>query len=268
MSKNNSLKLLFIFLLCFLTYPAIESFAHGISDDQKARMLSGGYLQYIVLGAEHMLTGYDHLLFLFGVIFFLTNFKDILKLVTSFTLGHCITLILATFYKITWNYYLIDAFIAITVIYKGFDNNNGFQKYFSTSSPNMSIMVFLFGLLHGFGLSTRLQQLPLGDDALHILLRILSFNLGVEIGQVVALFVMLIFLSVWRKKASFKRFSFSANIGLIFAGIFLFFMQMHGYWHDSSPNSFRFPDEEHKHIHEDMNIDKLKKESGYDNIDK
>ena len=102
--------------------------AHGISEADRQRMLDGGYLQYVWLGATHMLTGYDHLLFLFGVVFFLTTFKDIAKFVTAFTVGHCITLILATFYQITWNYYLIDALIAVSVIYKGFDNNGGFQK--------------------------------------------------------------------------------------------------------------------------------------------
>ncbi|HNE58998.1 MAG TPA: HupE/UreJ family protein, partial [Nitrosomonas sp.] len=176
-------------ILLFLLIP-VSALAHGISEEDKLRMLSGGYLQYIGLGATHMLTGYDHLLFLFGVVFFLTSFKDIAKFVTAFTVGHCITLIFATFYQITWNYFLIDAIIALSVIYKGFDNNGGFQKYLDMKSPNLLGAVFLFGLLHGFGLSTRLQQLPLGDDSTGILLRILSFNLGVEIGQIVALVVM------------------------------------------------------------------------------
>lgn len=104
--------------------------AHGISPEDRQRMLDGGYLHYIGLGATHMLTGYDHLLFLFGVVFFLTTFKDVAKFVTVFTLGHCITLILATFYGITWNYFLIDAVIALSVMYKGFDNLGGFQRVF------------------------------------------------------------------------------------------------------------------------------------------
>ena len=142
-----------------------DALAHGISEADRQRMLSGGYLQYVGLGVTHMLTGYDHLLFLFGVVFFLSNFKDVAKFVTVFTIGHCITLVFATFFKITWNYYLVDAIIAISVIYKGFDNNGGFQKYFDMKSPNLLAAVFGFGLLHGFGLSTRLQQLPLGDDS-------------------------------------------------------------------------------------------------------
>jgi hypothetical protein len=217
--------------------------AHGISEADRQSMLDGGYLRYIGLGASHMLTGYDHLLFLFGVVFFLTGFKDVAKFVTVFTIGHCITLIFATYYKITWNYYLVDAIIALSVIYKGFDNNGGFQKYFQMASPNLLAAVFGFGLLHGFGLSTRLQQLPLGDDNTAMLLRILSFNVGVEFGQIAALTVMLALLAIWRKRASFARFSFAANLAIVYAGVYLLFTQLHGYQHDSHPDSFRFPTE-------------------------
>ena len=232
------------------------AFAHGISEDDKQRMLDGGYLQYVGLGASHMLTGYDHLLFLLGVVFFLTTFKDVVKFVTVFTIGHCITLIFATFFKITWNYWLVDAIIAISVIYKAFDNNGGFQRVFGIPSPNLVKMVFAFGLLHGFGLSTRLQQLPLGDDPWQMLMRILSFNVGVELGQIAALVVMVGLLAIWRKRESFAKFSYTANLGLIAAGIYLLFAQLHGYQHDINGETFRFPVEEHRHIHEDMNIDK------------
>lgn len=234
----------------------LMAFAHGISDADRQSMLDGGYVRYIGLGASHMLTGYDHLLFLFGVVFFLTSFKDVAKFVTVFTLGHCITLIFATYYKITWNFYLVDAIIAISVIYKGFDNNGGFQRVFDMKSPNLLAAVFGFGLLHGFGLSTRLQQLPLGDDNMAMLLRILSFNVGVEIGQIAALTVMVGVLAFWRKRPTFYRFSFAANLGLAYAGVYLLFMQLHGYQHDTNSESFRFPVQEHKHIHEDMDIDK------------
>jgi len=230
--------------------------AHGISDADKQRMLEGGYLQYVGLGATHMLTGYDHLLFLFGVVFFLTTFKDIAKFVTAFTLGHCITLIVATFLQITWNYFLVDALIAVSVIYKGFDNNGGFQKHFGVRSPNLLAVVFGFGLLHGFGLSTRLQQLPLGDDEGAILMRILSFNVGVEIGQIAALSMMVVLLALWRQRSSFQRFSVLANVALVYAGVLLLLMQLHGYQHDTDPNGFRFPAQEHRHEHEDMDIDK------------
>lgn len=237
-----------------LTALPLAALAHGISEADRQSMLAGGYLRYIALGASHMLTGYDHLLFLLGVVFFLTRFKDVAKFVTVFTLGHCITLILATYFKITWNFYLVDAIIALSVIYKGFDNNGGFQKYFDMKSPNLLAAVFGFGLLHGFGLSTRLQQLPLGDDGTAMLLRILSFNLGVEIGQMAALTVMVGLLAFWRHRPSFRRFSLAANLGLMYAGVYLLFVQLHGYQHDVDPNGFRFPAQEHQHVHEDMDI--------------
>ena len=239
--------------LLLLALPLL-AVAHGISEADRQHMLDGAYLRYISLGASHMLTGYDHLLFLFGVVFFLTTFKDVAKLVTVFTIGHCITLVFATYYKITWNYYLVDAMIALSVIYKGFDNNGGFQKYFQMASPNLLAAVFGFGLLHGFGLSTRLQQLPLGDDSTAMLLRILSFNVGVEVGQIAALTAMLALLAIWRKRPSFARFSFAANLAIVYAGVYLLFTQLHGYQHDSHPDSFRFPAEEHRHAHEDMDI--------------
>ncbi|TDP78674.1 HupE/UreJ protein [Aquabacterium commune] len=230
--------------------------AHGISEADKQRMLDGGYLQYIGLGASHMLTGYDHLLFLFGVVFFLTKFSDVAKFVTVFTLGHCITLISATFLQITWNFWLVDALIAISVMYKAFDNNGGFQKHLNCNSPNLLAVVFGFGLLHGFGLSTRLQQLPLGEDAVAMLMRILSFNVGVELGQIAALTVMVWVLSLWRKHASFSRFSTLANNCLMAVGALLLLMQLHGYQHDSGAEEFRFPTKEHEHAHEDLEVDK------------
>ena len=134
-------------MLLLALLPVI-ALAHGISDEDKQRMLDGGYIQYIWLGASHMLTGYDHLLFLLGVVFLLSTFKDIVKFVTVFTIGHCITLIFATYFKITWNFWLVDAIIAVSVIYKGFDNNNGFQRHFNMASPNLLKMVFAFGLLN------------------------------------------------------------------------------------------------------------------------
>lgn len=237
-----------------LVFFPLFAFAHGISDADRQRMLDGGYLQYVWLGASHMLTGYDHLLFLLGVVFFLTTFKDILKFVTIFTIGHCITLVFATYFKITWNFWLVDAIIAISVIYKGFDNNGGFQRHFNMKPPNLRLMVFAFGLLHGFGLSTRLQQLPLGEDPTHMLVRILSFNVGVELGQVLALALMVAALGIWRKFKSFAQFSYAANLALIAAGIYLLFVQLHGYQHDVNGESFRFPEGEHRHIHEDMDI--------------
>jgi hypothetical protein len=241
-------------LLAVLAGLPLAVLAHGISDADRQRMLDGGYLQYVGLGASHMLTGYDHLLFLFGVVFFLMSFKDVVKFVSVFTLGHCITLIFATYYRITWNYYLVDAVIALSVIYKAFDNNGGFERLFQMRSPNLLGAVFGFGLLHGFGLSTRLQQLPLGDDPWAMLWRILSFNVGVELGQIAALVVMVGLLAAWRHTASFTRFAYAANLGLMYLGVGLLLMQLHGYQHDADPDSFRFPAAEHRHAHEDLDI--------------
>lgn len=261
------LKRIGLWLACAGLFIApFAALAHGISDADKQRMLDGGYLQYVGLGASHMLSGYDHLLFLFGVVFFLSSFKDIAKFVTAFTLGHCITLVAATFLQITWNYFLVDALIAVSVIYKGFDNNGGFQKHLGIASPNLLAVVFGFGLLHGFGLSTRLQQLPLGDDQVSMLMRILSFNVGVEIGQIAALSVMVALLALWRQKASFTQFSVLANRGLVYAGVMLLLMQLHGYQHDIDPDGFRFPAQEHRHEHEDMDIEKSTDPTGRDNL--
>ena len=256
MDKFLSVRLSVRLMAVLLVVTPFVALAHGISDADRQSMLDGGYLRYIGLGASHMLTGYDHLLFLLGVVFFLTSFKDVAKFVTAFTLGHCITLIFATYYKITWNYYLVDAIIAVSVIYKGVDNNGGFQKYFGIKSPHLLGAVFAFGLLHGFGLSTRLQQLPLGDDSASMLLRILSFNVGVEVGQISALTIMVGLLALWRHRLSFQRFSFAANLALVYAGVYLLFVQLHGYQHDANPNGFGFPVQEHQHIHEDMDIQK------------
>lgn len=243
----NKLVGLFLFLLTMTAY------GHGISEEAKQMMIDGGYIQYIMLGANHMITGYDHLLFLFGVIFFLTKFKDVLKFVTAFTLGHSITLILATFMGITANYWLIDAVIAITVIYKGFDNNKGFQKYLGMQkAPNLILMIFLFGLIHGFGLSTRLQQLPLGFPGVEMFTRIISFNIGVELGQIAALALMIAVLSRFRNTDLFDRFSKVANDALMICGFLLLLMQLHGYLHMSHPNDYGFPEDSHQHTHDKM----------------
>jgi hypothetical protein len=245
-----------------------SSFAHGISPEARQAMIDGGYGRYILLGAEHMITGYDHLLFLFGVIFFLTSFKDIVKFISIFTLGHSITLILATFMGITANYWLIDAIIALSVCYKGFDNNNGFKDYLGfKKAPDLLMMVFIFGLIHGFGLSTRLQQLPLGEKGSVMLGRIISFNVGVEIGQIAALAIMLFILNFIRKTDFFKKFSKVANHGLILAGFMLLLMQLHGYLHTSSPDEFGFSEDNHYHHH--MKMDEIKRNrptNSHDNL--
>jgi len=224
--------------------------AHGMSEADKLSILNAGFIEFIKLGSTHMLSGYDHLLFLFGVIFFLTRFMDIVKFITAFTIGHSITLIFATIYSIQANYYLIDAVIALTVIYKGFENLNGFKKYFNYQPPNLIWMVFAFGLIHGFGLSTRLQQLPLGDDGL--IGKIIAFNIGVEFGQIIALAIMLLLLSSWRHTTSFSHFTKAANVALIVIGSLLLLMQLHSYQHSAYADDFPLNKDDHHHTHQDM----------------
>jgi hypothetical protein len=243
------LKYIFVFFAFIFTH--ITAFAHGVSQSDQALMESGNFMHFMYLGTVHMVTGYDHILFIFGVIFFLTKFKAIVKFITAFTLGHSITLIFATLFGINANYFLVDAVIAFSVIYKGFENIDGFKKYFKVKSPNLLFIVFLFGLIHGFGLSTRLQQIAIGSKGL--LLKIISFNIGVEIGQIIALTVLILLISRWRKKESFSQFSTVSNTGLIIAGTFLLIMQMHGYFHTTSPEEFGFPKDKHTHIHADEN---------------
>ncbi|MEL6391038.1 MAG: HupE/UreJ family protein, partial [Bacteroidota bacterium] len=186
----------------------------------------GDLFAYIRVGATHMLTGYDHLLFLTGVIFYLNNFKDILRFITVFTIGHCITLVGATYAGITANEHLVDAVIALSVLYKGFENLEGFQKL-NMKSPNLLTMVGVFGLIHGFGLSTRLQSFDMGQDQL--LAKILCFNLGVEVGQILALIPIVFIITSFRKLKQFPAFYKAVNWYLILAGIALFVYQMWGY---------------------------------------
>ena len=213
-----------------------QAFAHGMSEAEKQIIIEGGNLRYIWIGATHMLSGYDHLAFVFGIIFFLTRFKDIVKYVTAFTLGHSITLIFATFNAIQVNYFLIDAIIALSVCYIAFANLDGFKKYLNVTAPNMLAMIFGLGLIHGLGLSTRLQQLPLSED--HLLMNIISFNVGIELGQITALALMLLIIAAFRKSHSFPIFSKISNFGLILAGGFLFLMQMHGYEHSANAEEY------------------------------
>jgi hypothetical protein len=245
-----------------------QAFGHGMSEAEKLSIMEGGNLRYMWIGATHMLSGYDHLLFVLGIVFFLTRFRDIVKYITAFTLGHSATLIFATFNGIQVNYFLIDAVIAISVCYIAFANLDGFRKYLDVKPPNLLAMITGLGLIHGLGLSTRLQQLPLSEDEL--LLNIISFNVGIEVGQIMALTVMLGLLSGWRKSASFKPFSTISNYGLIFAGLFLFMMQMHGYSHTNNPDEFGFSADNHVHDHirmDDERAAKVIEETKHDSID-
>ena len=249
---------LFVILL---TLFASQAFGHGMSEAEKQIIIEGGILRYIWIGATHMLSGYDHLAFVFGIIFFLTKFKDIVKYITAFTVGHSITLIIATFNAIQVNYFLVDAVIALSVCYIAFHNLDGFKKYFNVKAPNMLAMIFSLGLIHGLGLSTRLQQLPLNPDDL--LMNIISFNVGIEIGQISALAVMLFVIAFFRKKEAFATFAKAANGFLIIAGAYLFMMQMHGYEHTTNTEELGGKAEVTKNVKE---LDSAEKSNWKDTI--
>lgn len=223
-------------LAIVITLLASQAFGHGMSEAEKQTIIEGGNLRYIWIGATHMLSGYDHLAFVFGIIFLLTKFKEIVKYITAFTIGHSITLIYATFNAIQINYFLVDAVIALSVCYIAFHNLDGFRKWLNVRAPNMMAMIFGLGLIHGLGLSTRLQQLPLSED--NLLMNIISFNVGIEIGQISALAVMLLLMSAFRKSHLFKSFSKASNTLLVIAGSYLFLMQMHGYEHTVNAEEF------------------------------
>lgn len=203
-------------------------FAHGVSDADQQILSNGGLGAYIYVGTKHMLTGYDHLLFLAGVIFYLSGFKDIVKFITVFTIGHSITLTGASYAGIKADEHLIDAVIALSVLYKGFENLDGFKKILGTRSPNLLLMVFIFGLIHGFGLATRLQSFDIGTD--QFLPKIICFNIGVELGQVLALIPIVFIISKWKSFKSYDPFYKAANFYLVIAGIGLFIFQIYNYF--------------------------------------
>lgn len=209
---------------------SVEALAHGVDDNTRNFLENNAGVQFIpflYIGAKHMVTGYDHLLFLVGVIFFLYRSKDVLLYVTMFTIGHSITLLYGVLNDINVNAYIIDAIIGLSVAYKGFDNIGGFKKLFGRQ-PNTKLAVLIFGLFHGFGLATKLQEFNIPEDGL--LSNIIAFNIGVELGQFAALGVILIVINAWRKLPSYERFAVSTNTALMSAGFMLVGLQMAGYF--------------------------------------
>lgn len=219
--------LTFITLCIFAVSPVL---AHGVDLSTKQFLLTNdgvALIPFIYIGAKHMITGYDHLLFLIGVLFYLYKSKDIFIYVSLFTLGHSITLVFGAFNDIQVNPYLIDAIIGFSIVYKGFDNLGGFKRVFG-KQPNTKLAVLIFGLFHGFGLATKLQEFELKQDGL--LENLLAFNLGVEIGQIIALSFVLILLSFWRKFDSYLKFSGLTNTILMSCGWLLVMYQLTGYF--------------------------------------
>jgi hypothetical protein len=218
-----------LLLIVVLLLPA-AAFAHNVSKRDASFVESNqgaAIVPFLYLGAKHMVTGYDHLAFLVGVIFFLYRLKDIVQYVSLFTLGHSLTLMAGVFGGIHANPYVIDAIIGFSVVYKAFDNMDGFKRYLGFE-PNTKAAVLIFGLFHGFGLATKLQELDLSKNGL--IPNIISFNVGVEIGQVLALTAVLIVLSYWRTKSGFLSHAFATNTALMAVGFVLVGYQIAGYY--------------------------------------
>jgi hypothetical protein len=213
---------------CALLVPR-AALAHGVDSNTERFLLENAgraIIPFLYIGAKHMLTGYDHLLFLVGVIFFLYRSRDVLIYVSFFTLGHSLTLMAGVWYGTTVDPYLIDAIIGLSIVYKGFDNLRGFRRLLGIQ-PNTKAAVLIFGLFHGLGLATKLQQFMSSKEGL--LANLLAFNVGVELGQFSALALILIALSFWRRHPSFLRFSTATNTLLMSGGFVFVGYQMVGF---------------------------------------
>ena len=216
--------LLFFFLLGATTY------AHGVAEGDKGYIqeITGVHiLPFVYLGAKHMFTGYDHILFLLGVIFFLYRLKHIGVYVSLFAIGHSSTMLLGVYFGTNISGYLIDAIIGLSVVYKALDNIGAFQRWFGVQ-PNTKVTTLVFGLFHGFGLATKIQEYELSRDGL--IPNMLAFNVGVEIGQLLALATILIVMGYWRRTDSFLRHAYTANVTMMIAGFMLIGYQLTGYF--------------------------------------
>ncbi len=203
-----------------LLFVGSTALAHSIANDDANFVLGvdgPAVLPFIYLGAKHMVTGYDHLLFLVGVIFFLYRPRHVVQYVTLFALGHSITLLTGVLANWQVNAYLIDAVIGLSIVYKAFENLGGFRIL--PFQPDTRVAVFVFGLFHGLGLATKLQEYELADNGL--VTNIISFNIGVELGQILALSAIFIFLSAWRTSSSYLRHAFTTNTALMTGGFLL-----------------------------------------------
>jgi hypothetical protein len=209
--------------------PAV-ALGHGVAGGDQLFLEQSDGMQlgpFVYLGAKHMVTGYDHLLFIVGVIFFLYKVRDVAVYVSLFSLGHSITLLYGVLSGTYVNPYLIDAVIGFSVVYKGLDNLGVFERWLG-SQPDTKVAVLIFGLCHGFGLATKLQDFELSPDGL--VRNIVAFNVGVEVGQFLALTFVLIGISYWRRSGAFETQAHAANAALIVAGLGLVVYQLQGYF--------------------------------------
>lgn len=220
--------------LLSLLFATATASAHNVSAaDQSALAQNAGaqLILFTYLGAKHMVTGYDHLLFLVGVIFFLYRLREVALYVTLFAVGHSTTLLLGVLAGIEVNAYLIDAVIGLSVVYKALDNIDAFRSWFGVV-PNQKAAVLLFGFCHGLGLSSKLQELALSRDGL--VPNMIAFNVGVELGQLLALGAILIAMNYWRSRASFMRHAYLTNVALMASGFLLAGLQLSGWYFESS----------------------------------
>lgn len=225
--RRLSLSFVFAFLWLPLLIGTVLAHAVAAGDKGYIQEISGiNLLPFIYLGAKHMVTGYDHILFLFGVIFFLYRMKHIGIYVSLFALGHSSTLLLGVYFNIGINSYLIDAIIGLSVVYKAFDNLGAFQRWFGFQ-PSTKAATLIFGLFHGFGLSTKIIEYNISSDGL--VSNLLAFNVGVEIGQLLALASILIVMGYWRRTESFWRHAYTANVVMMTAGFVLIGYQLTGW---------------------------------------
>ena len=224
------IKILKNILVWFFIIVPMFLFAHGVpmGDQGYIQEINGvNFIPFMYLGAKHMGTGYDHLLFIVGVIFFLYRLKDIGIYVSLFALGHSSTLLLGVFADIHINAFIIDAIIGLSVVYKALDNLGAFQQWFGVQ-PNTKISTFIFGLFHGFGLAAKIIEFELDTNGLFT--NLIAFNIGVEVGQLLALSAILIIISYWRKRSSFLTHAYSANVILMALGFMLTGYQLFGYF--------------------------------------
>jgi hypothetical protein len=230
-SRRRTLLSLVLFVgLALLVGAPADAFAHGVAAGDKGYIqeISGVLLvPFAYLGAKHMVTGYDHLLFLLGVIFFLYRLKDIGVYVSLFALGHSTTLLLGVLANVSVSAYLIDAIIGLSVVYKALDNLGAYQRWFGIQ-PDTKVATLIFGLFHGFGLATKIIEYQISPDGL--IPNLIAFNVGVEIGQMLALSAILIAMSYWRRTASFAKHAYTGNVVMMSAGFLLVGYQLAGYF--------------------------------------
>ncbi len=209
---------------------ATDALAHAVTQGDKGYIqeVTGVHLfPFLYLGAKHMVTGYDHILFLLGVVFFLYRMKDIAIYVSLFALGHSVTMLAGVFFDFGINSYLIDAIIGFSIVYKALDNLGAYQRWFGFQ-PNTKAAVLIFGFCHGFGLASKIIEYDISPDGL--VQNLLAFNVGVEIGQLLALAAILILMGFWRRQDSFLKQAYTANVIMMTAGFLLVGYQLAGYF--------------------------------------